>query len=291
MARVLVANGACGRDARSVDDILPGLQSLPSLTDVNVLPCFAEGELQRVLHALPGLRVLNGIRLSQRSATPLSVSARDRSPGGARAGVVSPPRLTIAEARGAGVNGWDGRSRQPSPSMRRGGGGGGGSMDGDAVVGHRVLGGMDRAVPSREVTLTELDLERVAVLFGSIKALNPRPASDDARLTELFDAHIRRVMSELRTRLDSQSDAYLRQSEILAVRARSCQACCERVGELGRVYLCVVRVFAMRWYDRPSLNCSTCAISNWSTRRRGRTRTWGECRGCCGCVCASGLVC
>ena len=70
----------------------------------------------------------------------------------------------------------------------------------------------------REVTITEYDLERVAVLFGTAKSLgtvfNPQ---QDALLTRVFDDHLRGTLADLRARLGRESDDSLRQSHVLVV--------------------------------------------------------------------------
>jgi hypothetical protein len=70
----------------------------------------------------------------------------------------------------------------------------------------------------REVSLTEGDLEAVAVLFGGIKSVRgPTTPADDLKLTQTFDAHVRSVMAKLKDRLEGMTDPFLRQSEIVMV--------------------------------------------------------------------------
>lgn len=70
----------------------------------------------------------------------------------------------------------------------------------------------------REVSLTESDLESVAVLYGGLKSIRTRLSpEDDARLTDKFDGHIRAVMGSLQSRLDALSDPFQRQAEIIMV--------------------------------------------------------------------------
>ncbi len=83
-----------------------------------------------------------------------------------------------------------------------------------------------------EITITEYDLERVAVLFGAAKSLgtvfNPQ---QDALLTRVFDEHLRGTLADLRARLTRETDDSMRQSHMLLVRARrdrASAACCVR---------------------------------------------------------------
>ena len=72
----------------------------------------------------------------------------------------------------------------------------------------------------REVSLTEGDLESVAVLFGGIKSLRGKlSTADDARLTAQFDGHIRNAMGQLKDKLDELTDPFERQAEIVMVSA------------------------------------------------------------------------
>ena len=85
---------------------------------------------------------------------------------------------------------------------------------------------VSRAEPVREVTMTEGDLEGVAVLFGALKALSGLQSPlDDARLASVFDNHVRTVIQGLKSSLDELTDPFLRQAQILAVRCRGPRRC------------------------------------------------------------------
>lgn len=70
--------------------------------------------------------------------------------------------------------------------------------------------------PAREVSLTEEDLETVAVLYGSVKALyGELSAEQDASLTQKFDSAVSGALHSLSDRIAHDEDPHVRQAAIL----------------------------------------------------------------------------
>lgn len=82
--------------------------------------------------------------------------------------------------------------------------------------------------PTREIVMTEDDLESVAVLYGAVKGLGGRKdPEEDLRLTARFDGHVKEVMRDLATELEGLDDTFLRQSAILSAKYRLYGVCAE----------------------------------------------------------------
>lgn len=71
--------------------------------------------------------------------------------------------------------------------------------------------------------LTQEDLEEVAVLFGTVKALKGAAGAGmtEEEMASVFDEHIQAVMGRLAEELEGVEDPFLRQARILKARALS----------------------------------------------------------------------
>ena len=66
--------------------------------------------------------------------------------------------------------------------------------------------------PSHKIELGQKDLENVALLYTTIKTLRGSISdAEDARLTDVFDRHLQKVIDELNHKLAGITDPYLRQ--------------------------------------------------------------------------------
>eukprot|EP01029_Cantina_marsupialis_P007920 TRINITY_DN1903_c0_g1_i1.p1 TRINITY_DN1903_c0_g1~~TRINITY_DN1903_c0_g1_i1.p1 ORF type:complete len:660 (+),score=241.96 TRINITY_DN1903_c0_g1_i1:96-2075(+) len=82
------------------------------------------------------------------------------------------------------------------------------------------------AAGAKEVTMTQQDLESVAVLYGAIRALHGTLSrEEDSRMTAAFDNHVQTIMKDLGSKLDQLEDPFMRQSEILMGKHMLYQIC------------------------------------------------------------------
>ena len=83
--------------------------------------------------------------------------------------------------------------------------------------------------PSHKIELGQSDLENVAVLYTTIKTLRGSISdAEDARLTDVFDRHLQKVIDELNHKLAGITDPYLRQGVSFASRCK----CREHIAEI-----------------------------------------------------------
>jgi hypothetical protein len=188
--------------------VLQGLSTLPSLRDLSI-SSLDTSALEQLVVGLPGVVVLNGVSLVPHDAD--GSSSHGNSSGNSSGG---------ASAGGTAV-GYDARAPAERGDAGGGGGGGDGGMRQRCNTGDSTasLGDGDVPVVVREVTMTEGDVEAVAVLFGALRGVATRSVGgDDTAAAAVFDGHVKTVVAGLKNRLESVRDPFLRQSEILAVR-------------------------------------------------------------------------
>ena len=83
---------------------------------------------------------------------------------------------------------------------------------------------------SRDVALTQDDLEKVASMYGKILSMqNKQP--EDSRYLGNFDAHVQKVMKGLSTTLEGLEDPFLRQGEILRAKHKLYDVCFKELVE------------------------------------------------------------
>lgn len=86
------------------------------------------------------------------------------------------------------------------------------------------------------ISVTEQDLEAVALVFGAIKALKggiKLPKDEDNRLTNLFDQHLQLTMTSLATTLQPLKDIHSRENAILSHKVQLYDICFEQLIELA----------------------------------------------------------
>ncbi len=111
--------------------------------------------------------------------------------------------------------------------------------------------------------MTEGDLEGVAVLFGALKALSTAVTpSEDARLSAMFDSHVRTVISNLKNSLDELTDPFLRQAQILSAKFDLYDVCYQQsiafAGTMNREFAYVCS--RVGWERFPGRAINLCAV-------------------------------
>lgn len=180
--------------------MLPGLESMPALTNLDITLASAEEE-ERVLISLAKLQVMNGAVLTgmdddgDDAGTDADAGAvGSGSGGGAASGAGTSRDSATAGKRAPAPPPVPPASRAPAPAPAPSG-------------------------EVREIAMTEDDLEAVALLYGAINALGGPPSHDeDNALTEEFEQHIQTVMRGLGAKLEGVDDPFVRQGEILAAK-------------------------------------------------------------------------
>lgn len=77
-----------------------------------------------------------------------------------------------------------------------------------------------------DVSLTEEDLEAIAVLYGGVKALHGvLPPDEDERLTATFDGAVSDALRGLSERIARDEDTHLRQAAILSTKYELADIC------------------------------------------------------------------
>jgi hypothetical protein len=82
------------------------------------------------------------------------------------------------------------------------------------------------------ISMTQQDLQAVAVLYSKIKQLHGArgtlSAARDGELTQIFDAHVQGTLQTVSAKLESIDDPFLRQAEILASKHELFEVCFEQ---------------------------------------------------------------